>query len=94
MHDQWEYLTTFLFADIENPGAREYMAMHWPGHKKAKYAVQSVIPTLNDLGNEGWELVHMEPIGGVGKNEDVGFIAGDAMARWSNSYFCVFKRRR
>lgn len=53
-----------------------------------------MIPELNSLGDQGWEMVHMEPIGTVGKKGDVGFIAGDAMARWSNSYFCVFKRQK
>jgi hypothetical protein len=53
-----------------------------------------MIPELNSLGDQGWEMVHMEPIGAVGKKGDVGFIAGDAMARWSNSYFCVFKRQK
>ncbi len=94
MHEQWEYLTCFMFAHIDNKGAREYMRLNWPDHEPAKYSPETMIPELNMLGEEGWELVHMEPIGSVGKNDDVGFVAGDAMPRWSNSYFCVFKRRR
>jgi hypothetical protein len=47
------------------------------------------------LGAEGWELVHMEPVGGVGKKGDVSFIRGyGSMTVWSNAYFCVFKRRK
>jgi len=94
MTPQWEYLTTFMYAHIDNPGAKEYIAMEWPGKPKAKYAPEALVPELNDLGRQGWELVHMEPVGAVGKNQDVGFMAGEAMPRWSNSYFCVFKRPR
>lgn len=93
--EQWEYLTTFMTADIDNPGAREYMAMYWPGEKKAQYAPQSLVPAMNDLGREGWELVHMEPVAKVGSKGDVGFITGQGLTtEWSNYYFCVFKRRR
>ena len=53
-----------------------------------------MIPELNDLGSRGWEMVHMQPIGGVGKNRDVGFVAGEAIPKWSSTYFCVFKRSK
>jgi hypothetical protein len=90
--EKWEYLTTFLYAHVDNENAMIHIQQNWPGWKPAKYAPETLIPELNNYGAEGWELVHMQPIGAVGKNQDVGFIAGDAMARWSNSYFCVFKR--
>jgi hypothetical protein len=48
-----------------------------------------MIPQLNKLGKEGWELVHMEPVPRVGGKEDVQF----DQYSWSNTYFCVFKRR-
>ena len=91
---RWEYLTRFLYANAGNQGAREYYQRHWPGSEPSKYAPETMIPELDTLGEQGWEMVHMEPIGAVGKKGDVGFIAGDAMARWSNSYFCVFKRQK
>lgn len=91
---KWEYLTRFIHANIDNDGAMDYIHWNWPGWKPAQYAPETMIPELNALGSEGWELVHMQPIGAVGKNQDVGFVAGEAMPRWSNSYFCVFKRRR
>jgi hypothetical protein len=91
---KWEYLTRFLFANADNDGAMEYYLRNWPGEKPKKYAPETMIPELNELGGQGWELVHMQPIGGVGKNRDVGFVAGEAMPRWSNSYFCVFKRSK
>jgi len=49
------------------------------------------MPELNKLGEEGWELVHMEPVAKVGNKGDV--LIGPNY-RWSNIYFCVFKRRK
>jgi hypothetical protein len=92
--DKWEYLTRFMYANTGNEGAMEYYFDTFPGNKPKKYAPETMIPEMDELGNQGWELVHMQPIGAVGKNHDVGFIAGDAMPRWSNSYFCVFKRKK
>lgn len=89
---RWEYLTRFMYANIENKYAQEYLRIRKPDLEFAKYSPETMIPELNELGELGWELVHMEPVGAVGKNEDVGFVAGEAIPRWSNSYFCVFKR--
>ena len=88
---RWEYLTDILHADIENTGFAESLRdaelrMEHP----PQYAVQSTIPRLNYLGEEGWELVHMEPVPGVGTKGDIHF-PGAAYV-YSNSYFCVFKR--
>ena len=92
--DRWEYLTRFMWANSENEGAMEYYFDAYPGSKPKKYSPETMSPELDELGNRGWELVHMQPIGDVGKNHDVGFIAGEAFSRWSNSYFCVFKRKK
>jgi hypothetical protein len=94
MEEKWEYLTKFIWASIENEGAREYLQGAWPGWQPAKYSPETMIPELNAYGDKGWELVHMEPVGAAGKNRDVGFIAGEAIPRWSNVYFCVFKRKK
>jgi hypothetical protein len=52
-----------------------------------------LMPGLVDaLGNEGWELVHMQPVY-VGSNADV-LIHSLNERLWSNAYFCVFKRPR
>ena len=94
IREKWEYLTRFLFASADNDGSMEHYLRNWPGEKPKKYAPETMIPELNELGSRGWELVHMQPIGGVGKNRDVGFVAGEAIPKWSNSYFCVFKRSK
>ena len=92
MGEKWEYLTKFIWASIENEGAREYIHGTWPTWQPAKYSPETMIPELNAYGDRGWELVHMEPVGAAGKNRDVGFVAGEAIPRCSNVYFCVFKR--
>jgi hypothetical protein len=92
--EKWEYLTRFMFASSDNQGALEYYLVQWPGEKPKKYDPETLVPELNALGDTGWEMVHMQPIGAVGKNRDVGFVAGEITPRWSNSYFCVFKRRK
>lgn len=48
-----------------------------------------MMPELDKLGEEGWELIHMEPVARVGGKGDILFPAGP---HWTNRYFCVFKR--
>jgi len=91
---RWEYLSRFMFASSDNEGALEYYLVQWPGEKPEKYDPETMVPELNELGAQGWELVHMQPVGAVGNNRDVGFVAGEITPRWSNSYFCVFKREK
>jgi hypothetical protein len=94
--EQWEYWTTFCWANIENPGAREYLKKKAPNWNPPKFTPQTMIPDLNAYGEKGWELVHMEPVAEVGNNGDVAFVHGAEVTvrTWSNVYFCVFKRRK
>ena len=94
--EQWEYMTKFVYAHIDNPDAREYLKETFPNwNNPPKFTPQTMLPELNNWGAAGWELVHMEPVQGVGKNADVLFNYGGDMPyrNWSNVYFCVFKRR-
>jgi hypothetical protein len=52
-----------------------------------------MVPELDSLGRDGWELVHMEPVI-VGNNADVciGSTEQTSVRPWTNTYFCVFKR--
>jgi len=91
--EQWEYIARIFFADIKNEGAKEYLQENYPDWKNPpKYWVATLDPLLNSLGNQGWELVHMEPVPGVGSNGDV-YYHGNIYT-YSNAYFCVFKRRK
>jgi hypothetical protein len=93
--EKWEYLTEFAWANIDTKGVREYLKQRWPDWTPRQYTPESMIPLLNDRGKEGWELVHMEPVRQVGKNQDIKFQSGGEISStdWSNVYFCVFKRR-
>jgi hypothetical protein len=95
--EQWEYFSETVSADANVEPQRSFLKNRWPSWLPPIYAVQSLIPRMNALGQEGWELVHMEPIPGLGANGDVGYpLSGQVtMAGWvySHAYFCVYKRR-
>ncbi|MAT99890.1 MAG: hypothetical protein CL608_22340 [Anaerolineaceae bacterium] len=86
--EQWEYLTLFLEA---NKQEADSMAYTIETEELAAYSPQLLMPELNRLGAKGWELVHMEPAF-VGNNEDILMHEGGGSRRWTNKYFCVFKR--
>lgn len=89
---QWEYFTTFIVADV-NLQKRDIIAMFPDISTTGKYDPRAMIPELDSLGKDGWELVHMQPVV-VGTNMDVaaGGTEGTTTSTWSKSYFCVFKR--
>lgn len=90
--ERWEYLTEFVRANIETKGIKEFLRQRWPDWKNPpKFTPETMIPRLDARGEQGWELVHMEPVAGVGNNGDVHFTG--AAYQWSHVYFCVFKRR-
>jgi hypothetical protein len=89
MIDRWEYFTTFLEAQMEQVD-KLGVAMIPPGDHP-KFSPYALLPELNRLGDKGWELVHIEPVI-VGKNHDV-MAQPNNMTSWTNTYFCVFKRR-
>ena len=95
LFEQWEYMTKFVWANIDREGAKDYLQRTWPKWQNPpKYTPEAMIPELNDWGKYGWELVHMEPIPSPGKNYDIGYaLGGTGGVDWSNVYFCVFKRR-
>jgi uncharacterized protein YbdZ (MbtH family) len=88
--EKWEYLTQFIWANVGNEGALDYIKQRWPEWQPKKFSPETMIPELNELGKNGWELVHMEPVK-TGGSHDVDFHHG--MYGYSNVYFCVFKRK-
>ena len=87
--EKWEYYTTFIEAQMDRIALHEE-GMIPPG-EHPKYSPYATIPELNQLGQKGWELIHMEPVI-IGKNHDV-LVQPNNMVYWANTYFCVFKRR-
>ena len=88
--EKWEYLTEFCYANAENTEVADYLKKRWPDWEAPKYAPEAMIPALNILGEEGWELVHMEPV----YVKDNSAILVHGVEASSNGYFCVFKRRK
>jgi hypothetical protein len=90
--DKWEYLTKFVSANIDTENAKEFFQQRWPEWKTPpKFTPQAMIPELNAWGEEGWEVVHMQPVW-IGKNHDL-HNYGYSYA-YTNVYFCVMKRRK
>ncbi|MCA9969410.1 MAG: hypothetical protein KC425_04295 [Anaerolineales bacterium] len=87
--DTWEYFTTFIEARMED--IQWHSEPMIPPGEHPKFSPYALIPELNQLGAKGWELVHMQPVL-IGRNHDV-MVHPNNMVQWSNTYFCVFKRR-
>lgn len=96
MIEQWEYATEFIGANIESQGIKEYITAKYPNWKDPpKFTPETMELHLNRMGEQGWELVHMEPVPAVGKNGDIAFsYGGPGNTTWSHVYFCAFKRRK
>lgn len=91
MMNEWEYLTTYIKANARPKETRQFLRQLRPKWRPPVFTPEALMPELNKLGKEGWELMHIEPVAAVGKKGDILF---DGEARkWSNVYFCVFKRR-
>ncbi len=80
----WEYYTTFLKAEARYEADFLEHLRDWKDGIPA-YTPEALIPRLNALGELGWELVTMQPVG-VGGKADV------IPTAWTFTYFCVFKR--
>lgn len=86
---QWEYLTMFLEADARREEDYLTQLRDWKNGMPI-YTPEALMPRLNSLGEQGWELVTMQPVY-VGNNADI--LAHDNSSnRWTRQYFCVFKR--
>lgn len=61
-YPQWEHHIEYIAADTHTPQARDALASYYPGQRPPMYAIQAILPRLNQLGALGWELVHLEPV--------------------------------
>jgi hypothetical protein len=88
---KWEYLSVFVRA--EAAPVKDYLEERWDWKAGIpRNTPESMIPRLDAYGDDGWELVHMQPVV-VGNNGDVlGADSGRGIASWTSVYFCVFKR--
>ena len=90
--EKWEYMTRFVAANIETDDVERFLEQSWPHQSQLpKYSPQAMIPELNMWGEQGWEIIHMQPVW-IGKNHDVhnyGYSRD-----YTNVYFCVMKRQK
>ena len=57
--EKWEYQTRFFEARVSSDQIKSFVESTF--NKKARrYSPEAMIPELNALGNEGWEIIHME----------------------------------
>lgn len=89
---QWEYMTTFLEAEARYEEDFLRQLSDWKNGIPI-YTPESLIPRLNAYGEQGWELIHMQPVG-VGNNADVLAQDGSGSRTWTHTYFGVFKRAK
>jgi hypothetical protein len=90
-HPKWQYMT--LFVKAESQHVMDFLQEKWDWKSGVpRNTPESLIPRLDALGEDGWELIHMQPVY-VGDNADVLIQdAGSGSRSWSSTYFCVFKR--
>jgi len=89
---RWEYLTTFLQADARLEEAFLTEMRDWKGGIPP-FTPEALMPRLNAYGEQGWEVISMQPVG-VGSKGDVLMQDGSGNRFWTSTYFCVFKRAR
>ena len=89
--DRWEYLTTILEADMSQVDLVNVLG-DLDANEIPVYSPEAMMPELDKLGAKGWELVHMEPAY-VGSKNDIMLHEGGGSRRWTNKYFCAFKRK-
>lgn len=87
---RWEYLTTFLEADAERE-ADALLAMRDWKSGIPQHAPEALMLRLNALGDQGWELIHMQPVY-IGQKQDVLMFDTSSGRAWTSRYFAVFKR--
>jgi hypothetical protein len=88
---QWEYFTTFLQAEAKLEADFLEQLRDWK-EGIPQFTPEAPIPRMNALGEQGWELVHMQPVGVGAKADVLVQDAGSGSRVWSSKYFCVFKR--
>lgn len=85
--ERWEYKTTVLAADINREDVQATVADLFRGRRPPKPLPELLIPSLNAFGEEGWELVSLEPVA-VADDDPAAPGARPAL------YLAVFKRRK
>jgi hypothetical protein len=89
--EQWEHLVLTLKADAKQQ--KDFLQSNWPDQFFPNYAPQALIPELDAIGRQGWELVSAQPVF-IGGNGDITYDQPATMGYWTHEYLCFFKRRK
>ncbi len=90
--EKWEYFCNVYEADISNPGVQEYIKQKIPNWKCPTHWPITLNPYLNKLGEEGWELLQIEPVF-MKENGLVERTTRSLFDETTNRYLCTFKRK-
>lgn len=90
MRQQWEYLTLFLEADAVREEDFLVQYRDWKSNIPP-FTVEALMPRLNALGAQGWELISLHPYF-VGNRADVLVADNSGSRTWTSKYLGVFKR--
>lgn len=82
---QWEYYTTFLQADAKNEAEFLEELRDWK-EGIPQHTPEALIPRLNALGEQGWEMLQILPVNSGAKGDVIN------PSIWTHTYFCAFKR--
>ena len=77
LNDSWEHRIVTLKAEVSQQ-QREDFEQHHSGQRLPIYSPQALIPQLDTIGKEGWELVSIQPVL-IGINGDLAII-GDTVS--------------
>ncbi|MBK8031538.1 MAG: hypothetical protein J0M07_05830 [Anaerolineae bacterium] len=87
---RWEYLTAILEANADREADFLMQYRDWKG-PIPEFTVEALMPRLNALGEQGWELVSLTPQF-VGSRGDLLTTDGSGSRTWTSKFFGVFKR--
>ena len=80
-----------MVAIVDNPGASDYARKQWPSPvKPGKFSPRHLMPELDAMGKQGWELVSLQP---VVITSDAAIVVVGSEPKISNSYLVALKRQ-
>ncbi len=88
---RWEYLTAILEANADREADFLMQFRDWKG-PMPEFTIEALMPRLNALGEQGWELVSLTPQAIGGRGDVLVQDAGSGGRTWTSKYLGVFKR--
>jgi hypothetical protein len=92
MADKWEYFTGLVQANADRDAG--YIRERFPRYEFQRYNPIGLVPMLDELGAQGWEMISITPV--VPRENDdlvIPTTATSRSIRYTNWYLCAFKRR-